>query len=331
HEVETLKRSLSHLDGPGSRVGKESSMTSNYVEDLSSFVGNVEASPSVAVDPAGGAASGFASKVLGRIGCNVTSLNDAPCSSSRSPDPTSDELSDLRNAVLHSKCDAGFAFDLDGDRLVVVDGNGNKLDADATLLLCVSRAIEMGAREIVVSVDTSDAVRELAEANNCRVAYSKVGEANVVSAMQQKKISMGGEGSSGGFIMGDFNLCRDGLLASAVIAGMLRGKKFQECMQIASGYHLLRRKVDVESALHAAVLDDITDSLEGECSSVDHLDGAKGFFDDRSWVLIRGSNTEESIRISVQSADEERSRSLYKGYELRVREAYEKAKRARNN
>lgn len=330
--LQMLTRSLSHASGfEGRHVGKESSIRSDYMEELSSFIGIVDGKPAVAVDPTGGAACGHAGTILSRIGCHVNSINDVHGSSSRSPDPTTDELSDLRNLVLRSRCDAGFALDLDGDRLVVVDSEGKKMDPDTTLLLCISRAIEMGEKEIVVSVDTSDAVSELADANNCRVTYSKVGEANVTSVMLQKGIHAGGEGSSGGFVMGNFNLCRDGLLAAALIAGMLRNKGFQECMQLASRYHLIRSKIAIESSLHTAIVDDIIGYLENDCSSVDHLDGAKGIFDDRSWVLIRSSNTEESIRVSVQSSEEQRARSLFRRYELKIREAYEKVKRARNN
>ena len=105
--------------------------------------------------------------------------------------PTSDELADLRNLVVSSKCDLGLAFDLDGDRLVVVDKKGEKLNPDTTLVLCVSKAIEMGAKNIVISADTSNAIKELASMNNCGVNYSKVGEANVINVMLQNRIVMG--------------------------------------------------------------------------------------------------------------------------------------------
>jgi phosphomannomutase len=291
----------------------------------------IDGKPRIAIDTTGGAASGYAGTVLEKIGCDVKVINDVHGKSSRSPDPTSDELTDLRHLVVNSKCEVGFAFDLDGDRLVVVDKNGQKLNPDATLLLCVSKAIEMGVRSIVINTDTSNAVKELASANNCSVTYSKVGEANVIDTMLQNRITAGGEGSSGGFIMSEFNMCRDGMLASAMITSILKNKKFDECLQIASKYHLIRSKVGADSNLHNVILDDIIDDLEHECSSVDHLDGAKGIFNDDSWVLIRGSNTEHSMRVSVESKNEEKAKSLHKHYEQKIREAYEEVKRTPNN
>jgi len=330
HELQAMTKLLANKFETRT-IGKEFSVTSNYVEELSKFIGTIDGKPNVAVDTGGGASSEYVDAILTKIGCGVINTKDTFGRSTRTPDPTNDQLVDLKNLVVSVKYDIGFAFDLDGDRLVLVDKNGRKLNADTTLLLCISKAIERGAKDIVISVDTSNSVKELANANNCNFTYSKVGEANVISVMLQKGIVVGGEGSSGGFIMSEFNMCRDGMLASAMAASMIKNKKFDECMQIASKYHMIRGKVSADSSLHSAILDSIIDELEHECSSVDHLDGAKGIFDDDSWVLIRGSNTEHAMRISVESKEEEKTRTLYNRYEQKIREAYEKIGRTADN
>jgi len=330
HELQEMTKLLASKFEP-KFIAKEFSITSNYTDELSKFIGTITSKPNVAIDTADGAANGYADTILTKIGCGVNNTKDVYGKPSKTLDPTSDELVDLRNLVVSSKSDIGFAFDLDGDRLVVVDKNGKKLNADTTLLLCVSKAMEMGVKDIVISVDTSNAVKEVAKAYSCKVAYSKVGEANVISVMLEKGIAVGGEGSSGGFIMSEFNMCRDGMLASAMIASMLRSKKFDECLQVASKYHLVRSKIVADSNLHRAILDNMIDDLQHECSSVDRLDGIRGIFDDSSWILIRGSNTEHSMRISVESKEEEKTRTLYKRYEQKMRDAYEKVKRTADN
>lgn len=330
HELQEMTKLLASRFEVGS-IGKEFSITSNYIEELAKFIGTIDSKVNVSLDTGGGAADGYIDTILTKLGCGLTNIKDVFGKSSRTPDPTSDQLIDLKNLVVSSKSDIGFAFDLDGDRLVIVDKKGKKLDPDATLLLCLSKAIEKGVKDVVISVDTSNAIKELAEANNCSITYSKVGEANVINIMLQKGIVAGGEGSSGGFIMSEFNMCRDGMLASAMIAGMVKGKKFDECMQITSKYHLIRGKIISDSNLHTAILDSMVEDLEHECSSVDHLDGLKGIFDDNSWILIRGSNTEDTMRISVESKEAEKARTLYSRYEQRIREAYENVKRDTNN
>ena len=48
------------------------------------------------------------------------------------------------------------------------------------------------------------------------VQRSKVGEANVIDLVLKTKSQAAGEGSSGGFILPEFNYCRDGILTSGL-------------------------------------------------------------------------------------------------------------------
>ena len=70
-------------------------ISSSYIEDAKKIIGNIENKPEIVVDIGGGAAKGFASKLLENLGCNVQVLNEDLANCSRGPDPTSDELSDL--------------------------------------------------------------------------------------------------------------------------------------------------------------------------------------------------------------------------------------------
>lgn len=311
-------------------VGKEYSKSSDYEKDILNLIDKMEESRKVALDTAGGAASKYANTILSSIGCAVTSINDEYGESTRTPDPTTDELTDLRNTVTSNKCDIGFAFDLDGDRLVLIDKNGVKMKPDVTLLLCIAKAIDMGIKEFVVSVDTSKAIEEYVKEKNCKLYRSKVGEANVVKEMIDHNIPAGGEGSSGGFILKDFNMCRDGMLASAFITGLLGTKTYEECIELAKQYHSARGKIEADSNLHSKIIESITNVLKKETSSVDNMDGVLATLDDNSQILIRGSNTEHIIRLSVESKDEERSKSLYSEYEKKIREAYETNRKAGN-
>ncbi len=312
-------------------IGTEFKANSSYQKDIANFVNRIDGSLKVAVDTAGGAASNYANIILSGIGCMVTSINDKHGVSSRIPDPTSDELNDLRKVVLDQKCEAGFAFDLDGDRLVVIDKHGMKLPVDLTLLLCIAKAINMDIKEFVVSIDTSKVIDDYVKEKNCTLHKTKVGEANVVKKMLDNNIPAGGEGSSGGFILKDFNMCRDGMLASVLIASLLRSKTYDECLKLASNYNSIRGKVTIDSTLHNDVIENVTKILKSESSSIGYTDGVFATIDNDSWILIRGSNTEHSIRLSVESKNEERSKSLYSKYDRIIREENENIKRKTGN
>ncbi|MFQ5940145.1 MAG: phosphomannomutase [Nitrososphaerales archaeon] len=324
---EELEKIINEATREIKTIGREYKISSSYGKEIVDFVGKINGRPKIAVDTTGGAASGYASAILSEIGCKVTSINDGYGVSSRAPDPTSDELNEIRELVVNYKCEVGFAFDLDGDRLVLIDKNGVKLRTDLTLLLCVARAIDMHIRDFVVSVDTSKAIEDYVREKNCKIHRTKVGEANVVKQMLEHRIQAGGEGSSGGFILKDFNMCRDGILASAFISSLVGSKTYDECLALASQYHSIRGKIAVDSSLHDEIIENVSKLVRKQSSALDYIDGVTGTIDDDTWVLIRGSNTEHYIRLSVESKQEERSKSLYTKYEDKVREENEKAKR----
>src|SRR5208337_4445002 len=83
---------------------------------------------------------------------------------------------------------------------------------------------ETGEKKVVVSLDTTQAIDDVVRKAGGRVFRTKVGEANVVGVMGDVGARLGGEGSSGGLIDGEFNYCRDSMLAAIVIIRALRQK-----------------------------------------------------------------------------------------------------------
>ncbi len=308
HELHEMLEVTSNRMG---KFGSEFQIFTNYTDIVAEVAKGDNTPVEVGVDTAGGAACGYAEQLFKQLGHKYYSINGVAGISSRGPDPTADDLADLRGLVTANKLDYGFALDLDADRLVVVNSKGEKLNPDATLLLCIARGLEMGLKKFVTSIDTSVAVEKYIYKNNGKVvAYSKVGEANVVSKMLDVNAEAGGEGSSAGFIMPKVNMCRDGLLAAATIS-TLDKKTVDECLDFASEFVQIRSKIAANSSLHRLVLDRLPDILKTESYSILTEDGVKAIIDEDSWVLVRPSNTEHAIRISVESKAE-KAQAIYK-------------------
>jgi phosphomannomutase len=315
------------LKSPGDhrgRFGSEFRISSRYVDEVVDIAAKGGASVKVGIDAGGGAACGYGERLFKKLGHQYHSVNGVAGVSSRGPDPTADELADLRALVTANRLDHGFALDLDADRLVVVNSKGEKLNPDATLLLCVARAVEMGMKKFVTSIDTSVAIEKYVHDHKCKIAHSKVGEANVVSKMLETKAEAGGEGSSAGFIMPGFNMCRDGLLAAATIS-TLNKKMIDSCLKFASQFAQVRSKIAADSSLHKAVIEKLPDIFKKESSSIMTEDGVKAIIDEDSWVLVRPSNTEHAIRVSVESRAE-KAQALYKKASEEVQAAYDQVR-----
>ena len=316
-----LLQIIQHQDIIKTKIGIETEIITSYIKDAKKIIGNLKNKPKIAVDIGGGAAKGFAPELLREIGCDVQVINESILGCSRGPDPTSDNLSELITTT--NKKDVGFAFDLDGDRLVVVK-DGKKQTPDVTLGLGVAKSLELGYKKFVLSTDTSVSIEKFIKEKGGTVQRSKVGEANVIDLMLENNAHAGGEGSSGGFILPEFNYCRDGILTSGLIASMLGNSKFNEILNYMESYIQIRDKAKIDSESHDKVIEEVKSKISKDYSEIITLDGIKGVIDEDSWVLIRKSNTEDIIRVSAESNNKEKCKEIVNDTIKMVNQSYEK-------
>jgi phosphomannomutase len=278
---------------------------------------NLSNNKRICIDAGGGAACGYANSILKKIGHIVYDVSGNKGIFSRGPDPTVDNLAELKSIVKSCNLDYGFSFDLDGDRLVVVNSNSKKLSSDITLLLCIANMIyNFQSKEFVTSIDTSVSIHNFIRNHGGRLTYSKVGEANVVQKMIEKNADGGGEGSSAGFIMPNFNMCRDAILASVLIS-TINEKILKDCNEISYNYSQIRTKIQINSKLQKIILDKLYDEFKKDSSDINLLDGIKITLDENSWILFRISNTEHVLRISIEST-RNKINSIYKSVNERI-------------
>lgn len=270
----------------------------SYVDDLVSRFGEgAFEGMKVALDLGGGAAAAHAVTLMTRIGCHVVSINGTPGVFSRKVDPVAAHLALLTAVVKKGQCDIGLAFDCDGDRLVIVDSSGKKRSGDFMLTLAMSEALAGVKRpNLVVSMDTTQAIDDVARKHNGKVFRSKVGEANVVSMMQKVGARFGGEGSSGGLIDGDFNFCRDSMLAALFILRSLKSKGSRAYSSVPV-YYQNRVALQLSRSRTPGALKKIGEKYP-DC---DRTDGLKIRLSQRSWVLLRPSGTEDVVRVSAEA------------------------------
>ena len=110
------------------------------------------------------------------------------------------------------------------------------MSPDITLGLGIAKSLELGYKKFVLSMDTSVSIEKFIKEKGGNSVRSKVGEANVIEEMLKNNSEAGGEGSSGGFILPEFNYCREGILTSGLIASMLENKIFLEILNYMKNY-----------------------------------------------------------------------------------------------
>jgi len=302
------------------KFGKETLIESDYITEAAKIIGNIKNNPEVVVDLGGGAAKNTVPELLNKIGCTVKIINNDLQNSTRGPDPTTDSLSDL---IKNTK-KIGFAFDLDSDRMVMVI-DGKKRSPDLTLGLGIVKAIHLGYKKFVLSIDSSIGIEKYIIEHGGQVWRSKVGEANVMQQILINNADAGGEGSSGGFILPEFTMCRDGILTSGLVASMLDEKEFQDAVDLFDKYFQIRTKISIPILYHDKTIERLQEKLHVKYET-DLLDGVKIKINDDSWALIRKSNTEDIIRLSLESNDMNIIKEKHSEITNLVNESYEEIK-----
>ena len=317
NELDVVKTKQNIIKG---KFGKEIFIKSDYITQAAQIIGNVKNNPEVTIDVGGGAAKNTVSELLNKIGCTVKIINGDLENSTRGPDPTEDSLSDL----IENTKKIGFAFDLDSDRMVIVSG-GKKRSPDLTLGLGIVKAIHLGYKKFVLSIDSSVGIEKYIIDNGGQVWRSKVGEANVMQQILLNNADAGGEGSSGGFILPQFTMCRDGILTSGLVASMLDEKEFQNAIEIFEKYFQIRTKISIPILFHDKTIQRLKEKLHGKYE-MDLLDGVKIKINNDSWALIRKSNTEDILRLSLESNDMKTLKNKQSEIANLVNESYEEIK-----
>jgi len=269
----------------------------------------------IAVDPGGGALCELASNVLKQLGCHVKAINDKPDGlfKARPSEPSPEALRQLSECIKDHSLSCGFAFDGDGDRVVVVDENGRVTQPDSLIAAYASYVVERSRNKVVVvNLDTSFCVDLAVEKAGGKVVRTKVGDVFITEQLKQLHGVFGAE-PCGAWIHPDFSLCPDGLLSTVRLLKVLDEVKepvSSFCSKYSPGI-MLRDKVSCENKLKSDVMQKVRVYADNiKYSKMETIDGIWLRLEDYSWMLIRPSGTEPYIRISVEAKDHKLAKDL---------------------
>jgi phosphoglucosamine mutase len=283
----------------------------------------------VALDPGNGAASVIAPRLFRELGFDVITLNAEPDGTfpGRDPDPSvegKEVLGELSELVVKSRADFGVAYDGDGDRAVFVDEKGERTVPEKVAIIFAREYLKQGGRKIVANVSCSMILEdELSQAGG-EIVRVRVGDVFMTEAIKANRAAFGVEISSH-FYFPDFYPFDDGILASAKLAEILSSAAEPLSLRLGKikSYPSLRENVECIDKLKFKVIDDIKVKYQKEGYKIDAVDGVRIVFDE-GWVLVRPSNTEPKIRITVEGRTKEASERLLSKFKFDVTNAMKK-------
>ncbi len=256
----------------------------------------------VVIDAVNGAASLALPEMLKSLGCTVHRLYCNPNGEfPRGTEPLPQNLHKLADAVVGKNAHVGFATDPDGDRLAVVDENGQPLGEEYTLTICADGFLSSTSSTVplVTNLSTTMALDKIAEKHGSYVLRSAVGEINVVNQMKETGALFGGEGN-GGIILKESHYGRDSLVGVALFLNRMAqdNQTVSEIYKSMPQFIMMKEKVELGIINPEIALKKIEQYFTD--ARHDKLDGLKLIWDD-SWVHIRKSNTEPIIRIYAEA------------------------------
>jgi len=184
----------------------------------------------IVLDCGNGATYNVAPSLFWELGCDVHSINDRPNGRNINENCGAVNIKQLSKKVKEIKADIGFAFDGDGDRIIVVDQKGNKIDGDQIIALFAKNFLELNKikKKIIVTTVMSNLGLEnyLNKELKIKLIRTKVGDINVIIEMKKKSLLLGGE-QSGHIILGEYSKTGDGILCALKILEIMSLSKMK--------------------------------------------------------------------------------------------------------
>ena len=251
----------------------------------------------IVIDCANGATYNIAQNVFEELGAKIIMINNQPDGYNINDKCGATDTTHLQQEVLEHKADLGIAFDGDGDRLIMVDHKGEKVDGDELVFIIAKAWKENGhlKSNIVAGTKMSNlGMREALSDLDINFIESDVGDRFVMEQLLLNKAILGGEGS-GHIICLNKSTSGDGIIAALqVLEVMFKSSK--------SLYDLKR-----EMTKYPQVLINIKTNGKLDLENHENLNHAlsiiKGELADKGRVLIRESGTEPLVRVMVESVD----------------------------
>ena len=179
---------------------------------IDSVVSRIDMGPKklrVVIDAANGGAGIYIYEVFQRLGCMTFQLHCDPDTSYPNYFPNPSDLTGrakLREMVTHPyiHADLGMSFDGDGDRLGVIDGEGNNIWSDIILAYLAKNLLaKKKGISVVYDVKCSQALTQVIEANGGNPVMWKTGHSYIKAKTHEIGADIAGERSGHIFIGGD--------------------------------------------------------------------------------------------------------------------------------
>jgi phosphomannomutase/phosphoglucomutase len=291
---------------------KQADISADYIrritEDIPVALGS---SMKIVVDCGNGVAGVLAPQLLNAIGHDVVEMyceidGKFP---NHHPDPSQPEnLQDLIDRVKAEGADVGFAFDGDGDRLGVIDAEGNIIWPDRQLMLLAKDVLSRNqGANIIYDVKCSRYLKSIIETNGGKPLMWKTGHSFIKSKMKEMESPLAGEMSGHIFFKERWYGFDDALYTAARFIEIFTNSTqtpTELFAELPNGVSTPELRLPLAEDQHAGFMAKLIEKMSVPGVEVSNIDGLRIEYED-GWGLARPSNTSPNIILRFEGEDEQ--------------------------
>ena len=247
----------------------------------------------IVVDCAHGATYHIAPKVFAELGAEIITIGCEPNGININDKVGATDVAALQAKVLAEKADFGIALDGDGDRVIMVDELGNKVDGDQIAYIIARDALRCGELKggVVGTLMTNMGMEVALKNLGIPFVRAKVGDRYVMEELLNHNWLIGAE-NSGHVILLDKVTTGDGIVAglqvmASIVASKMSLKELSDGMTMFPQVLENVRFKGNNDPLQSAAVIAATQAVEQKLG-------------DNGRVLLRKSGTEPLIRVMVE-------------------------------
>ncbi|MCF8070252.1 MAG: phosphomannomutase/phosphoglucomutase [Desulfobacterales bacterium] len=271
----------------------------------------------IGVDAGNGTAGVVAVPVLKAIGCEVHDIycdmdGDFP---NHEADPTvAENMQDLIALVKENNLDIGIGYDGDGDRIGVVDEQGNIIYGDRLMIIFSREILQRKPGATFISeVKCSKTMYDDIEKHGGRGIMWKTGHSLIKKKMKEEKAELAAEMSGHIFFADRYFGFDDATYASCRLLEIMSDtdSKLSELLaDVPKTFSTPEIRVTCPDDIKFNVVKKVTEHFRAIHNIID-IDGVRVLFDD-GWGLVRASNTQPALVLRFEAMTEERLTEIRK-------------------
>jgi len=270
----------------------------------------------VVIDAGNGPSGIIAAPVYRHMGCEVVELYCEPDGRfpNHHPDPTIEaNMVDLAEAVRHHKADLGIAFDGDGDRIGVVDENGQIIWGDMLLLLLSRHLLKANPGATIISaVKCSQHMYDDIRAHGGNAIMWRTGHSPIKAKMKETGALLAGEMSGHMFFADRFFGFDDAIYAGARLMQLLaeQNEALSTLLDdVPPSVTTPEIRIPCPDERKFGLIDEAMTHFRAEGHEIIDVDGIRIQFPD-GWGLLRASNTQPALVLRFEAPGEDRLQEI---------------------